>query len=131
MVKLFFAGMVIFTLIVVGAVSAVFGPLLIGINSNLGQPRSPFTNPVPQPVMDWLTRTVGATNAEMVLWGVAGVTTLLVVYTLGTFGAQLVSRQRRRRAMLRDLKWRGRVSAARESASPTPRAKAEFESMWD
>src|SRR5207245_1347898 len=53
MVKLFFIGIGLVILAVVGAFAAVLTPLLDGVNHNLGgPPRSPFHSPIPQPWVD-------------------------------------------------------------------------------
>ena len=61
MVKLFFIGIGLVILAVVGAFAAVLTPLLDGVNHNLGgPPRSPFHSPIPQPWVDtahgWLAQ---------------------------------------------------------------------------
>lgn len=134
MVKIYFAGIAVFVLAVVGVFSTVLGPLVAGADRNLGgDPTMPFHSPVPQPVAAFIGHTVSLTTPDVLLTGIIGLIALLAVYTIGTFAAQLIRRHRAHRRAWAELRWRGRVAAAvRKGPTPssTVQSTAEFESMW-
>src|SRR5437899_12599367 len=98
MVKLFFIGIGIFLLVVVGAFAAVFTPLLGGVNRNLGgSPRLPFQAPVPQPAVDAVHGWLGQATPSVWLAVVLGLLALLLVYMVGAFLAHVARRVPERR----------------------------------
>ena len=131
MVKLFFVGIGIFVLVVVGAFAALFTPLLSGVNRNLGgPPRSPFHSPVPQPWVDTTHGWLAQATPSVWLTAVLGLLALLLVYTVGAFVTHLARRWKERRKRYAELRWRARVMAAREHESEATESKAEYETVW-
>ena len=134
MVKLLFAGIVIFALLVVGAFAAIFSPIWSGAVKNLGgQPTLPFTSPVPQPVMDAVHLVWKQATPEMVATILYGIIALLIVYTFGNMISYTVRRWKGRQALWIELRRRARVTAARQAkveSSQATQKKTEFESMW-
>lgn len=133
MVKIFFAGIAIIVLVVVGAFAAVFGPLMTGVDRNLGgNPKMPFHSPVPQPVADAIRSLFGHVTPSLALTVVIALVALLLIYTVGALVGHSVRRWRERRDQLADLRRRGRPMGGKNAPStvqPTT-SKAEFESMW-
>ena len=132
MVKLFFIGIGVFVLLVVGAFAAVFTPLLRGVNSNLGgSPKSLFHSPIPQPWVDTVHGWLGQATPSVWLTAVLGVLALLLVYIVGALAAHLVRRWKEHRKRVAQLRWRAWVMAAREQASTSGEARAEYEALWE
>ena len=132
MVKIYFAGITVFVLAVVGAFSAVLGPLIAGADRNLwGSPPMPFHSPVPQPVASFISHTASQTTPQILLTGIIALVALLAVYTVGVFVGQMARRYSARRRMWSELRWRGRVAAAvRKGTNPAPRSDAELDILW-
>lgn len=132
MVKLFFVGIGIFILVVVGAFAAVFTPLLAGVDRNLGgPPQSPFHSPVPQPWIDTAHGWLGQATPSVWLTAALGLLALLLVYTVGALVTHLVRRWKVHRKRDAELRWRARVMAAREQESASAESKAECETIWE
>lgn len=134
MVKVFFAGIAIFVLVVVGAFSAVFSPLLAGVNRNLGgSPKMPFHSPIPQPVIGAIHDAMGQATPSVWLTGVIGLVALLIVYTVGSLIGHGVKRWKTHRHQEAELRWRARVMVEREQqAQASASAKdAELEALWE
>src|SRR5437763_541278 len=118
MVKLFFIGIGIFLLVVVGAFAAVFTPLLGGVNRNLGGgPRMPFNSPVPQPAVDTVHGWIGQATPSIWLAVVLGLLALLFVYMVGAFVAHLARRWTEHRKLAAEARHRALMLAAREQTS--------------
>src|SRR2546429_5187682 len=132
MVKLFFIGIGVFVLLVVGAFAAVFTPLLRGVNSNLGgSPKSPFHSPIPQPWVATVHGWLGQATPTVWLYAVLGLLALLLVYMVGALVAYLVRQWKARRARQAELRWQAKVTAAREHEAASAQAKAEYQAVWE
>ena len=132
MVKLFFVGVGIVILVVVGAFAAVLTPLLAGINHNLGgSPPNPFHVPIPQPWIATVHGWLGQATPSVWLTAVLGVLALLLVYIVGALAAHLVRRWKEHRKRNAELRWRARAMAAREQESASAAAKAQVETLWE
>ena len=135
MVKLFFGGIAVFTLLIVGAFATIFGPMMAGIDRNLGgSPKMPFHSPVPQPVAAAIGNAIGHLTPSLWLVVVAGVASLLLIYTFGAMIGYSVSRLKKRRAELDELRLRGRLGVAAGTTPATtlpPQTTPELESMWE
>jgi ABC-type Fe3+ transport system permease subunit len=132
MVKLFFVGVGIVILVVVGAFAAVFTPLLVGVNHNLGgSPPNPIHVPIPQPWVATVRGWLGQATPSVWLTVVLGILALLLVYAVGTLASHLVRRWKERRKRDAELRWRARAMAAREQEAASAAAKAELESIWE
>jgi hypothetical protein len=128
MVKLFFVGIGIFILAVVGASAAVFTPLLAGVDGDLGgSPRLPFQSPVPQPAVDTVHGWLAQVTPSVWLAAVLGLVALLLASTVGTLVAQLVRRWKEHRTRAAELRWRAGVMAAREQVATST---AAYEALW-
>ena len=132
MVKLFFVGVGIVILVVVGAFAALFTPLLAGVNRNLGgSPPNPFHVPIPQPWVATVHGWLGQATPSVWLTAVLGVLALLLVYTVGGLVVQLGRRWKLHRKRNAELRWRARAMAAREQEAASAAAKAELETIWE
>jgi len=132
MVKLFFVGIAIVILVVVGAFAAVFTPLLAGVDRNLGgSPRMPFHSPVPQPAVDTFHGLLAQATPSVWLTGVLGLLALLLVYSVGNLVAHLARRWKQHRKQNAELRWRAQVMAAREQAAASAEAAATYEALWE
>lgn len=135
MVKVFFAGIAIFVLVVIGAFSAVFTPLLTGVNRNLGgNPKMPFHSPIPQPVIGAIHDAVGQATPSVLLTGVIALVALLIVYTAGSLVRHSLKRWKNRRRQEAELRWRARVMIEREQQAQSASAgaaDAEFDALWE
>lgn len=134
MVKLFFGGIAVFTLIIVGAFATIFGPLMAGVDRNLGgSPKMPFHSPVPQPVVAAIGHALGQLTPSLWLTVVVAAAALLLLYTIGATIGHSVGRWKKRRAVLAELRLRGRLGVAAgttpATALPT-QTTPELESMW-
>lgn len=134
MVKLFFFGIGIFVLVVVGAFSAFFTPLLAGVDRNLGgSPRMPFHSPVPQPVVGAIHNALGQATPPVLLIGAMGLAALLLVYTIGSLVAVGVKRWQERQKRHAELRFRARITIEREqqAQATTATPETEFEALWE
>ena len=132
MVKLFFAGVVIVVLVVIGAFAAVVTPLMAGIDRNLGgSPQSPFQLPIPQPWIATVHGWLGQATPSVWLTAVLGLLALLLVYAVGAPVAHLVRRWKEHRKRDAELRWRARAMAAREQEAASAAAKAGLETIWE
>jgi hypothetical protein len=131
MVKLFFVGIGIVILVVVGAFAALFTPLLAGVNRNLGgSPPNPLHVPIPQPWIATVQGWLGQATPSVWLTAVLGVLALLLVYAVGALTAHLVRRWKVYRTRNAELRRRARAMAAREQEAASAAAKAELETIW-
>ena len=131
MVKLFFVGVGIVIVVVVGAFAALFTPLLAGVNRNLGgSPQMPFHSPVPSSATSTVHGWLDLATPSVWLTAVLGVLALLLVYAVGTLVAHLVRRWKQRRKRNAELRRRARAMAAREQEAASAAAKAELETIW-
>ena len=132
MVKLFFVGVGIVILMVVGAFAAVLTPLLAGVNRNLGgPPQTPFQSPVPHSWVATVDGWLGQATPSEWLYVVLGLLALLLMYAVGTLVAHLVRRWKEHRKRDAELRWRARAMAAREQEAASAAAKAELETIWE
>jgi hypothetical protein len=132
MVKLFFVGVGIVILIVVGAFAAVLTPLLAGVNGNLGgSPQSPIHSPVPPSWVATVDGWLGQATPSEWLYVVLGLLALLLVYVVGALVARLVRWWKERRKRDAELRRRARVTAAREQGSASAASEADFETSWE
>ena len=131
MVKLFFVGVGIVILVVVGAFAALFTPLLAGVNRNLGgSPPNPFHVPIPQSWIATVHGWLGQATPSVWLTAVLGVVALLLAYTVGGLVAHLGRRWKVHRKRNAELRRRARAMAAREQEAASAAAKAELETIW-
>jgi hypothetical protein len=132
MVKLFFAGVVIVVMVVVGAFAALLTPILAGVNRNLGgPPQSPFHLPIPQPWIATVHGWLGQATPSVWLTAVLGLMALLLVYAVGGLVAHRVRRWKGHRKRDAELRWQARAMAAREQEAASAAAKAELETIWE
>jgi hypothetical protein len=132
MVKLFFVGVGLVILVVVGAFAAVLTPLLAGINHNLGgSPPNPFHVPIPQPWIATVHGWLGQATPSVWLTAVLGVLALLLVYVVGGLVAHLGRRWKVHRKRNAELRRRARAMAAGEQEATSAAAKAEIEAIWE
>jgi hypothetical protein len=131
MVKLFFVGVGIVILVVVGAFAALFTPLLAGVNRNLGgSPPNPLHVPIPQPWIATVHGWLGQATPSVWLTAVLGVLALLLVYAVGALASHLIRRWKVHRKRNAELRRRARAMAAREQEAASAAAKAELETIW-
>jgi ABC-type Fe3+ transport system permease subunit len=131
MVKLFFVGVVIVVLLVVGAFAAVLTPLMVGVNHNLGgSPPNPFHLPIPQPWIATVHGVLAQATPSVWLTAVLGLLALLLVYAVGGLVAHLVRRWNEHRKRDAELRWQARAMSAREQESASAESTAELETIW-
>ena len=132
MVKLFFVGVGIVILVVIGAFAALFTPLLAGVNRNLGgSPPNPFHVPIPQPWVATVHGWLGQATPSAWLTAVLGVLALLLVYAVGGLVAHLGRRWKVHRQRNAELRQRARAMAARAQDASSAAANAELETIWE
>ncbi len=138
MVRLFFAGLSVFVLVVVGVFSAVLTPLMAGISNNLGgSPHMPVHSPIPQPVLDMVSGLTAHVTPALVYTATLGVAALLAIYTVGACIGYHLNRHDAKRRRWSELRFRARMIAARHQRSapvvvPTAEAEraSEIENLW-
>lgn len=138
MAKLFFIGMAIFAFVVMGAFSALFSPLMVGVDRNLGgQPRMPFQTHLPAPVVSAMHNAAAQMTPQLMLTAALGLAALLIVYAIGALCGHYVGLFARYRRRWAEARWRARASAARhqqvaaaQTAPSVAASQTKLDALW-
>lgn len=138
MAKVFFIGMAIFAFVVMGAFSALFSPLMVGVDRNLGgQPRMPFQTRLPAPVVGALRHAAAQMTPQLLLTAALGLAALLIVYAIGALCGHYVGLFAKHRRRWAEARWHARASAARhqqvaavQTAPSAAASQAKIDALW-